>query len=205
MKLFVIFLFLLPLHTLAYPTREAATNIITYWPDGFRVDETSQGKRVRRLLGKIKALGMDTVIFNFRARMIGGTSSDIRSVVDLQDQPEEERLIEETAHYAQSIGLQVAFRPILLVVGPHGEFPYTENGFTWWHGNIRPANVATWFQSFFDYHCRYMRLAGKVNAVWYSVGAEMHSMTSAWAAAVPFPDSAILCSGCSLSIKLTQS
>ena len=178
MKLFVIFLFLLPLHTLAYPTREAATNIITYWPDGFRVDETPQGQRVRRLLEKIKALGMDTVIFNFRARMIGGTSSDIRSVVELQDQPEEERLIEETAHYAQNIGLQVAFRPILLVVGPHGEFPYTENGFTWWHGNIRPANVATWFQSFFDYHCRYMRLARKVNAVWYSVGAEMHSMTS---------------------------
>lgn len=179
MRLLLLLIFFIPLQTLAVQaSREAAVNIITYWPTGFRVDETSQGQRVRRLLGKIKALGVDTVIFNFRGRMIGGTSSDIRPVVDIQDQPEEERLIEETSRFAQSIGLQVAFRPILLVVGPQGEFPYLENGFTWWHGNIRPVNITTWFQSFFEYHNRYMRLARKVNALWYSVGAEMHSLTS---------------------------
>ena len=162
----------------AYSAPEAAFNIITYWPLGFRVDETPQGVRVRRLLQEMHALGATTVILNFRGKMIGGTSSEISPEVPPELQGQEEDLIKQTVRYARSLGLQIAFRPILLVVGPNGEFPYVENGFTWWHGNIRPTDPVTWFQKFFAYHQRYMKLAKTVNASWYSIGAEMHSMTS---------------------------
>ena len=61
--------------------REVAVNVITYSPWGFRVDATPQGARVQRLFQKIKTLGVNTLIFNFRGRMIKGTSSDINSDV----------------------------------------------------------------------------------------------------------------------------
>ncbi len=161
------------------PTREAAVNIITYWPTGFRVDDSEQGQRVQRLLLKIKSLGIDTVIFNFRGRMVGGTTNTVSSVVPLDLQKEEEYHLEATIHFAKSLGLKVAFRPILLVVGPHGEFPYEdENGKLWWHGVIAPLDVGKWFRSYFDYHQRYMKIAARTQAAWYSIGAEMHSLTS---------------------------
>ncbi|WP_413578292.1 glycoside hydrolase family 113 [Bdellovibrio sp. HCB290] len=164
---------------LADSRRESAVNIITYWPTGFRVDNTEQGIRVRRLMHKIKALGVNTVIFNFRARMVGGASNEVQSVVPLDQQREEERHLEATIQYAKGLGLQAAFRPILLVVGPKGEFPWEdEHGHLWWHGNIKPANPELWFRSFYNYHSRYMKLAKKTGAAWYSIGAEMHSLTS---------------------------
>ncbi|MBO9667409.1 MAG: hypothetical protein J7501_11435 [Bdellovibrio sp.] len=175
----IIFILSVSLPGLSAPSREAAVNIITYWPQGFRVDNTEQGNRVRRLLGKIKALGIDTVILNFRALMVGGTTTEVNSVVAEVDRPEEERLLKDMIRYSRSIGLQVAFRPILLVVGPHGEFPYVDqHGYIWWHGVIRPTDVPAWFESFYKYHERYMRIAGEAGAVWYSIGAEMHSLTS---------------------------
>ncbi|WP_413294355.1 glycoside hydrolase family 113 [Bdellovibrio sp. HCB185ZH] len=159
--------------------REAAINIITYWPTGFRVDETTQGQRVQRLLYKIKNLGIDTVIFNFRAQMVGGKANTVTSVVPVELQREEEYHLEATIHYAKALGLNVAFRPILLVVGPHGEFPYEdEEGTLWWHGVIQPEDPEKWFQSFFKYHERYMKIAARTESSWYSVGAEMHSLTS---------------------------
>jgi hypothetical protein len=160
-------------------SREAAVNIITYWPTGFRVDETAQGQRVQRLLQKIKNLGIDTVIFNFRGKMIGGTTNVVTSVVPTELQREEEYHLEATIHFAKSIGLKVAFRPILLVVGPHGEFPYEdEEGTLWWHGVIKPNDPQKWFRSFYEYHERYLKIAARTEAVWYSIGAEMHSLTS---------------------------
>ncbi|UYL08496.1 hypothetical protein B9G69_015745 [Bdellovibrio sp. SKB1291214] len=160
-------------------SRESAVNIITYWPTGFRVDNSEQGLRVQRLLRKIKDLGVTTVIFNFRSRMIGGITNEVTSVVPADQQREEEYHLEATIHYAHSLGLQVAFRPILLVVGPHGEFPYEDaNGVLWWHGVINPSDPEEWFRSFFDYHSRYMKIAARTGAVWYSIGAEMHSLTS---------------------------
>ncbi len=161
-----------------YATQDAAFNIITYWPLGFRVDDSIQGLRVKRLLSKMHDLGANTVIFNFRGKMITGKGSDIRSDVPEQDQAQEEELLKQTVLYAKNLGFQVAFRPILLVVGPQGEFPYVENGFTWWHGNIRPDNPQEWFDHYFQYHQRYMRIANEVGASWYSIGAEMHSLTS---------------------------
>lgn len=165
---------------------QGAIHFMTYLPWGYTVDSTAQGQRVRRLLEQSKNLGFKTVIFNFRGHMVGGRSSDIRSVVPLAQQPTEERLLAETVKYAQSLGLEVAFRPILLVVGPKGEFPYVENKkIFWWHGVIAPTNPETWFTAYFKFHERYLALASKLNISWYSVGAEMHSMTSGLGAREP--------------------
>lgn len=133
---------------------------------------------MRRLLGKIKDLGIDTVIFNFRGRMVTGTSSDIDSVTPLEYRDLEELHLKSTIRYAQSMGFKVAIRPILLVVGPKWEFPYEADGITWWHGNIKPDDPTEWFKKYFAFHERYMRIAKEVGAAWYSIGAEMHSMTS---------------------------
>jgi hypothetical protein len=174
-----ILLLLTGFQSLAALPREAAINIITYWPTGFRVDDSEQGQRVQRLLQKIKDLGVTTVIFNFRGKMIGGTTNEVSSVVPADQQREEEYHLEATIRFAQNLGLQVAFRPILLVVGPHGEFPYEDDqGVLWWHGVINPENPEEWFRSFFNYHARYMKIASRTGAVWYSIGAEMHSLTS---------------------------
>lgn len=161
-----------------HTSQDAAFNIITYWPLGFRVDDSPQGQRVQRLLNKMHDLGAKEVIFNFRGKMITGKSSVIYSDVPEDLQSQEEALLKDTIQYAKTLGLRIAFRPILLVVGPQGEFPYVENGITWWHGNIRPGNPAEWFENFFAYHQRYLRIAQEVGASWYSIGAEMHSLTS---------------------------
>jgi hypothetical protein len=158
---------------------ESGINIITYQPTGFTVDPNSaQGQRVRRLIFRIKELGIQTLILNFRGVMYTGTTNEVSSVVPENLWREEENRVLELADYAKGLGLQVAFRPILLVVGPNGEFPYQENGFYWWHGVIRPSDPQSWFNSYFNFHARYMILAQKCQAAWYSVGAEMHSMTS---------------------------
>lgn len=160
-------------------SRSGALHLMSYQSWGFTVDSTPQGQRVRHIIAEAKRLGFKTVIFNFRGHMITGRSSDIRSTVPLNEQATEERLLIETAEYAKSLGLKVAFRPILLVVGPRGEFPYVENKkIYWWHGVIAPKNVDTWFESYFKYHERYLKIAARVGAEWYSVGAEMNSMTS---------------------------
>lgn len=164
----------------------AALHLVTYQSWGFTVDSTPQGQRVRRIIERSKELGFKTIIFNFRGHMITGRSSIIRSTVPATEQEAEERLLLETAQYAKSLGMTVAFRPILLVVGPKGEFPYVENKkIYWWHGIIAPTNPDTWFEAYFKFHERYLKLAAKAGAEWYSVGAEMHSMTSGLGAREP--------------------
>lgn len=186
----ILFLCLFSLNAFAL---EPAINIVTYHPLGFRVDDTEQGQRVRRLLEKIQQLGVKVLILNVRGHMITGRGSEINSVIPESLRPEEEFHIRALAAYAKQKGMEVAFRPILLVVGPKGEFPYTEKGVTWWHGNIEPKDPVSWFNNYFKFHERYMMLAASVGAKWYSVGAEMHSMTSGLGSRKPkwrfgFPD-----------------
>jgi hypothetical protein len=157
----------------------AALHLMTYQSWGFTVDSSPQGERVRRILKSAKDLGFTSVILNFRAHMITGVSSDIRPAVPMNEQATEEKLVLQTVAYAKSLGLSVSFRPILLVVGPKGEFPYVENKkIYWWHGNIKPKNPDAWFASYFKYHERYLKLAARAEAEMYSIGAEMNSMTS---------------------------
>lgn len=165
--------------------KEAALHLVTYQSWGFTVDSTPQGQRVRRIILRAKDLGFTTVVFNFRGHMITGRSSDIRATVPVGEQATEHRLLLETAAFVRSQGLKVAFRPILLVVGPKGEFPYIENKYFWWHGVIAPRDPESWFANYFKFHERYMRLAKEARADWYSVGAEMHSMTSGLGAREP--------------------
>jgi hypothetical protein len=160
----------------ASPT--ASLHLMTYQSWGYTVDSTEQGARVREILQRAKDSGFGEVIFNFRGFMVTGKSANIKSSVAPDHQATEERLLGETVKFAQGLGLRVAFRPILLVVGPKGEFPYGEKGVTWWHGNIEPRDVDAWFEAFFRYHERYLRLASSLGVSWYSIGAEMHSMTS---------------------------
>ena len=155
-----------------------ALHLMTYQSWGYTVGSTPQGERVRRILGRAVELGFQEVIFNFRGHMVGGTSAEIRSSVPAAEQPAEEKLLLETAAYAKALGLRVAFRPILLVIGPKGEFPYSVKGRTWWHGNIQPKDPAKWFAAYFAFHERYLRLAREAGASWYSIGAEMNSMTT---------------------------
>lgn len=158
--------------------REAALHLVTYQSWGFTVDPTAQGQRVRRIVQSAKDLGFSTIVFNFRGHMITGRGSDIRSTVPTAEQATEQRLLLETAAFVRAQGMKVAFRPILLVVGPKGEFPYSENNEFWWHGVIAPRDTELWFDNYFKFHERYMNLAREAKADWYSIGAEMHSMTS---------------------------
>lgn len=155
--------------------RMDAINLMTYQGWGYTVDNTPQGQRVKALLEHIKKTGFTTVVFNFRGYMTGGRSSDIRDAVPLTEQETQERLLKETVQFAQSIGLRVMFRPIVLVVGPKGEFPYVQGSTVWWHGVIKPDNLATWFQALQNFHSRYVRIAQELNVESYSIGAEMHS------------------------------
>lgn len=156
----------------------AGVHLVTYNPVGFTVDQSPQGQKVRRIIEQSKALGFKTLILNVRAHMVTGVGNEIKSVTPLNMHVREELAIEDTAKFAKSLGMNVAIRPIVLVVGPKGEFPYVHKGVYWWHGNIRPQNIDRWFESLFEFHNRYLKLAERIGAEWYSVGAEMHSMTS---------------------------
>lgn len=155
-----------------------AMNLTTYQSWGYTVDSTDQGTRVRRLILQLKALGFNHLTFNVRAKMITGTTDIITSFVPLHEQPTEERLLEETIDFAHTHGMTTGLRPILLVVGPRGEFPYRKSGVTWWHGNIAPANPTIWFQSLRNFHRRYLHLAKRKGVLQYTIGAELHSMVA---------------------------
>lgn len=164
---------------MAFAAPDPAINIITYWPTGFTVNPaTVQGQRVQRILQKVRSLGIKTIILNFRGVMYTGTANEVSSVVPQDLWAQEEFEVRKLADYAKGLGMRVAFRPILLVVGPNYEFPYVVDGYYWWHGVINPTDPNAWFNSYFQFHERYMRLARDCDASWYSIGAEMHSMTS---------------------------
>jgi hypothetical protein len=119
-------------------------------------------------------LGMKHVVLNVRAHMIGPRSSDIRFVFN--DKNEEIEGLKDLIAYAHQQKLTVGLRPILLVLGPNREFPYTENGHLWWHGNIKPDNPDTWFVAFQNFVLFYAdNLALDIEE--FTIGAEMQSMT----------------------------
>ena len=155
-----------------------AMNLTTYQSWGYTVDSTPQGERVKSLILRLKAMGFNHLTFNVRAKMVTGQADDISSFVPVAEQATEERLLEETVDFAHANGFTTGIRPILLVVGPRGEFPYTKNGVTWWHGNIEPRDRTRWFSSLKTFHDRYMRLAARKQMVQYTIGAELHSMTT---------------------------
>lgn len=155
-----------------------AMNLTTYQSWGYTVDSTPQGTRVRNLILQLKNLGFNHLTFNVRAKMVTGTTDTVVSFVPLNEQPTEERLLEETIEFAHGLGMTTGLRPILLVVGPRGEFPYSKNGVTWWHGNIAPSNPSNWFQSLRLFHDRYLRLASRKGVAQYTIGAELHSMVT---------------------------
>ncbi len=153
-------------------------NLTTYQSWGYTVDSTVQGARVRNLILQLKSLGFNHLTFNVRAKMVTGTADQVLSFVPQSEQATEERLLGETIDFAHAHGMTTGLRPILLVVGPRGEFPYTLSGKTWWHGNISPANPMAWFQSLRLFHERYLHLAKLKGVSQYTIGAELHSMVT---------------------------
>ena len=181
MRFLLAIILLLPLSLHAGPGAPVgALHLMTYQSWGYTVDASPQGQRMKRILAEALRMGFKEVVFNFRGHMITGTSAEIRDAVPDADKAVQAALLLESVKYAKSLGLRVAFRPILLVIGPKGEFPYSVKGKTWWHGNIQPKNPDAWFQAYFGFHRRYLELARQAGVEWYSIGAEMNSMTSGY-------------------------
>ncbi|OFZ12735.1 MAG: hypothetical protein A2X86_15585 [Bdellovibrionales bacterium GWA2_49_15] len=79
-------------------------------------------------------------------------------------------------------GLTVQLRPILFVVtdlNTLAPFFTMEEGQrkSWFHGNIRPQNPEEWFASFKAYHDLYLTIARLAQVEFYTLGAELYSMT----------------------------
>ena len=127
-------------------------------------------------------LGAAHIILNVRATMIGGRSNEITPVTPPAQRADEGRRIVRLMRYIHSLGMTVGVRPIIFVVGPNGEFPYTEklaNGTSkaWWHGNIQPADPDRWFESLRVYLDQYILFAKVAQADEFTIGAELYSMT----------------------------
>lgn len=177
--LFFLLFFLSFSNSLAQQVPNPGIHLVTYDSLGFRVDFSEQGEKNRNILRRVKELGIKTLILNFRGHMIKEDSSEINSTVPWHYQEGEKRLLLEYIEYSKKMGFEVALRPILLVVGPNGEFPWVDRkGRYWWHGNIDPKDVDLWFENYFKFHERYLHIAAEVGVSWYSIGAEMNSMTS---------------------------
>lgn len=129
-----------------------------------------------------KALGSNHVNLNLRARMVGPRSSEVIPVTAPAQRANERIRIARLIRYIHEQGMTVGLRPIFLVVGPNGEFPYVEKQpdgsvKTWWHGNIQPDDPNRWFQSFLVYLDMYMDVARMAKADEFTIGAELYSMT----------------------------
>lgn len=129
-----------------------------------------------------KGLGATHIILNVRATMTGGHSNEITPVTPPSERSEELKRMLRLISYIKSQGMTAGIRPILFVIGPNGEFPYTErlaNGTKkeWWHGNIQPSEPDRWFESFRVYLDRYIDIAKFSKADEFTIGAELYSMT----------------------------
>lgn len=165
-------------HATSAAGAKKAMNLSTYQSWGYTVDSSPQGQRVRHLLLRLRELGFNHLTFNIRAHMVTGRSHEIRSAIPLAEQATEERLLADTIAHAHRLGFTTGLRPILLVVGPRGEFPYTADAETWWHGIIEPREPAKWFEAWGAFHERYLALARRTGMRSYTIGAELHSMTT---------------------------
>lgn len=131
---------------------------------------------------KAKALGANHIILNLKATMKGPRSSEITPMTPPAERNGEKMRINRLVKYIRSQGMTIGLRPIFFVVGPQGEFPYTEtlpdgSKKVWWHGNIQPDDPDRWFESFKIYLDSYLPLAQILKVEEFTVGAELYSMT----------------------------
>jgi len=130
----------------------------------------------------IHRLGSNHIVLNLRAKMDGPRSVDITPLTGVVPVGVESKKMISLIRYIKSLGMTVGIRPIFFVVGPNGEFPYSEtlpDGTVkvWWHGNIQPHDPNRWFESFQRYLDRYITIARIAKVDEFTVGAELYSMT----------------------------
>lgn len=153
--------------------------------DGFLYDANPAGAPktlAQEAVDKAKALGSNHIILNVRATMKGPYSSEITPVTAPAERSKEALRMARLIKYIQSQGMTVGLRPIFFVIGPNGEFPYSEkqaDGSTkvWWHGNIQPRDPNRWFESFRVYMDVYITVAKLAKVDEFTIGAELYSMT----------------------------
>lgn len=129
-----------------------------------------------------KRLGSNHVVLNVRATMVGPYSNEIIPVTAPAERALESRRLINLIKYIKSTGMTVGIRPIFFVVGPNGEFPYSEKQpdgtmKQWWHGNIQPSDPNRWFESFRVFLDAYIPVAKIAQVEEFTVGAELYSMT----------------------------
>lgn len=129
-----------------------------------------------------RRLGSNHIILNVRATMKGPFANEITPVTPPAERANEARRMARLIRYIKAQGMTVGLRPIFFVVGPNGEFPYSEkqaDGSTkvWWHGNIQPSDPNRWFESFRVYLDVYLTVAKALKVEEFTVGAELYSMT----------------------------
>ena len=131
---------------------------------------------------KLKELGTNHIILNVRAKMVGPYSVDIEPLTGRGSVAQEARKMSTLIQYIQSKNMTVGIRPIFFVVGPNGEFPYTEirddgTEKVWWHGNIQPHDPNRWFDNFQRFLDRYITISRLTGVDEFTIGAELYSMT----------------------------
>ncbi len=160
--------------------QELALHLVAQNDASFRVDSSEQGQHLRQELARIRQMGFNTIVLNFHATQKGPYNEQIEFRLSPDQITPFQLHLAELIEYAYHLGLKTALRPILLVTGPQGQFPYVDQqGQYWWHGNIRPKYPELWFQNYRRYHEIFFPLVHKHRRAiaWYSLGAELHSMT----------------------------
>lgn len=152
--------------------------------DGFLYDAatgTAPKTLAQIAVDEAKRLGSNHIILNVRATMRGPFSTEIIPNTPPAERSKEALRMARLIKYIQSQGMTAGIRPIFFVVGPNGEFPYIvkKDGkdFTWWHGNIQPADPDRWFESFRVFMDAYITVARMAKADEFTIGAELYSMT----------------------------
>lgn len=149
----------------------------------FDANPDSQPKTEAQIaVDNAKALGANHIVLNVRAKMEGPTAVDLISLTGAGSVTQEARKMNALIKYIQAQGLTAGIRPIFFVVGPNGEFPYTEilpdgSEKVWWHGNIQPAYPDRWFENFQLYLDRYLTIARLTKVEEFTIAAELYSMT----------------------------
>ena len=127
-------------------------------------------------LDQIKNLGFSHAVLNIRAHMHGPRTADIVLVTASADEQKELQGLSELIAYGHSLGMTIGLRPIVLVLGPKGEFPYQEGDHLWWHGNINPNDRTKWFDAFEKFVLHYAEGLRSSGLDEFTIGAEMQSM-----------------------------
>lgn len=131
---------------------------------------------------KAKNFGANHIILNLKATMYGPFSNEIIPNTAPAERNNEKTRLSRLIKYIKSQDMTVGVRPIFFVVGPNGEFPYSEKlpdgtERVWWHGNIQPQDPNRWFESFKVYLDIYLPLASILKVDEFTIGAELYSMT----------------------------